>query len=189
MASARQVVPRDSALHRADLPWSRGDRVRDHRVVRDPLHRPLPERALRLRRRGHALDNRVSAYAFVLVTDQYPPFQPEPARAEEPSRDGADSARRASSSILPCAASSLPTHELVELLAALPQLIASSRPASPRSSRSTICSSSRCASSKVGSVSHSTRAPKRPSATSTSTSSPVGRRRRRTISSPARTIA
>ena len=56
LAAARQVVARDPALDRAGLPLARGV-LRDHlRVVRDPFHRPLPARAVRLRRRRRALD-------------------------------------------------------------------------------------------------------------------------------------
>ena len=52
--------------------------VRDHRLVRDPVHRPLPavglfdfvEGVLRWRTGCYA-------YAFILVTDEYPPFSLE----------------------------------------------------------------------------------------------------------------
>ena len=51
---------------------------RDHRLVRDPVHRALPEIDLRLRRRGAALAATAgAAYAFILVTDKYPPFSLE----------------------------------------------------------------------------------------------------------------
>ncbi|HEY8778032.1 MAG TPA: hypothetical protein VIM33_16340 [Gaiellaceae bacterium] len=56
----------------------RDDRLRDHRVVRDSFHRPLSEGSLGLRRGFMRWANRVSAYAFVLVTDQYPPFRLSP---------------------------------------------------------------------------------------------------------------
>ena len=50
LAAARQVAARDPPLHRARLPLDRGRRVGGNRLVRDPLHRPLPPRPLRLRR-------------------------------------------------------------------------------------------------------------------------------------------
>ena len=47
---------------------------RRRRLVRDPRHRPLSAGAIRLRRRGGRWTLRVDAYAFLLLTDRYPPF-------------------------------------------------------------------------------------------------------------------
>src|SRR5205085_4932405 len=66
LAAARQVAARDPALHPARLPLDRRGRGGDHRLVRDPLHRPLSPRPIRLRARGHAMDeprNRVWVFA------------------------------------------------------------------------------------------------------------------------------
>ena len=136
VASARQVVPCDPALHRADLPWSRRDRVRDHRLVRDPLHRSLPQGALRLRGRRHPLDkpgHRLRVHPGDRPVPAFPAksvsrgqtlarLVRDVVRVTVARRAGvrplrriqgrADSARRASSSIFPCAASSLPTQSL-----------------------------------------------------------------------------
>ena len=45
LAATRQVVPRDPALHRAALLVDRRLRRGRHRLVRDPVHRPLSARA------------------------------------------------------------------------------------------------------------------------------------------------
>ena len=45
LAAAGQVAARDPALHRALLPLHRRRLRGDRRLVRDPVHRPLPERA------------------------------------------------------------------------------------------------------------------------------------------------
>ena len=50
-------------------------RRRDHRVVRDPVHRALSARTLRLRRGRHPLAQPRGRLRLVLVTDQYPPFR------------------------------------------------------------------------------------------------------------------
>ena len=44
LALARQVAPRDPALHRARVPLAHALRADGRRVLRDPLHRPLPAR-------------------------------------------------------------------------------------------------------------------------------------------------
>src|SRR5207237_7543926 len=56
LALARQVVVTDSAHRLPDLPLDRLRARDDRRVLRDPLHRPLPAGALRLQRRRPALD-------------------------------------------------------------------------------------------------------------------------------------
>jgi hypothetical protein len=56
LALDREVAPRDPPLHRAHIPL---DRVLDperRRILRDPVHRSLPARHLRLQRRRPALD-------------------------------------------------------------------------------------------------------------------------------------
>ena len=55
LALAGQVVARDSALHRALLPVDRVRRRERHRLLRDPLHGPLPEGAVRVQRRRPSL--------------------------------------------------------------------------------------------------------------------------------------
>ena len=47
----------------------------DRGVVRDLVHRSLPTSDVRLRGGGYPLAEPVIAYAWVLVTDRYPPFQ------------------------------------------------------------------------------------------------------------------
>ena len=54
-ALARQVAAGDPALHRARLPLDRVRRRERGRLLRDPLHRPLPAGAVRLQRRRPAL--------------------------------------------------------------------------------------------------------------------------------------
>ena len=56
LALAREVDPRDPALHPARAPLADAARADDRRVLRDPLHRPLPARDLRLQRRRSSLD-------------------------------------------------------------------------------------------------------------------------------------
>ena len=56
LAVAGQVAPRHPALHRAVLPVDRLRRRHRHRLLRDPLHRPLPARDVRLQRRRPALE-------------------------------------------------------------------------------------------------------------------------------------
>ena len=56
MALARQMAPRDPALHRARAALDRGDGPDVRRRPRDPLHAPLPTRDLRLQRRRPSLD-------------------------------------------------------------------------------------------------------------------------------------
>ena len=51
---------------------------RRDRLVRDPLHRALPARPVRLRRRRRSLGTARPAYAFLLTTDRYPPFSLKP---------------------------------------------------------------------------------------------------------------
>jgi len=55
VAAAGQVVPRDPSLHRAVLPVHRDDRGGHRRLVRHPLHWPLPEVYIQLRRGRHPL--------------------------------------------------------------------------------------------------------------------------------------
>src|SRR5919198_930051 len=50
VAPAGEVVPSDPPLHRAVLPVDRARGDRDRRVVRDPLHRTVPEGDVRFRR-------------------------------------------------------------------------------------------------------------------------------------------
>ena len=78
VASARQVVSRDPSLHRADLPGSRGDRLRDHLLVRDPFHWSLSERPLRLRRRRPALGQSRHGLRFRPGDRPIPAFPAEP---------------------------------------------------------------------------------------------------------------
>ena len=56
LALARQVAAGDPALRRALLPLARLPGADGGRVLRDPRHRPLPTRDLRLQRGGAALD-------------------------------------------------------------------------------------------------------------------------------------
>ena len=56
LALAGQVAARDPALHRARFLWIAFCRPDGRRVLRDPLHRALPARDLRLQRRRPALD-------------------------------------------------------------------------------------------------------------------------------------
>ena len=56
LALAREVAAGDPALHRARDPLVRVLRPHGDRVLRDPLHRPLPARDLRVQRRRPALD-------------------------------------------------------------------------------------------------------------------------------------
>ncbi len=56
LAVARQVAARDPALHRARVPLARVRRAERDRVLRDPVHRPVPALDLRLQRRRAALD-------------------------------------------------------------------------------------------------------------------------------------
>src|SRR6478672_1142202 len=56
LALARQVAPPDPALHLPYLPLAYARPCRDRRLLRSPLHRPLPARALRLECRRSALD-------------------------------------------------------------------------------------------------------------------------------------
>ena len=53
--SRSSMAARDPALHRAVLPLDRGVLRGRVRLVRDPVHRPVPARAVRLRRRCRAL--------------------------------------------------------------------------------------------------------------------------------------
>jgi len=55
VAAASQVVPRDPSLHRAVLPVHRDGRGGHRRLVRNPLHWPLPEVHVQLRRGRHPL--------------------------------------------------------------------------------------------------------------------------------------
>ena len=72
---AGQVVPRDPALHRARVPLDRVRAADDRRVLRDPVHRPLSARHVRVQRRRDALDvARLLLLATGLGTDRYPPF-------------------------------------------------------------------------------------------------------------------
>ena len=52
-------------------------RVRGRRrgVVRDPVHRPVSARHVRLRRGRHPLAQPGAGLRFILVTDRYPPFR------------------------------------------------------------------------------------------------------------------
>ena len=56
LALARQVAARDPALHRAGVPLARLRRPHVRRVLRDPLHGPVPKGHVRLQRRRAALD-------------------------------------------------------------------------------------------------------------------------------------
>ena len=56
LAVARQMAAGDPARHRARVPVDRLPRAVAGRVRRDPVHRPLPARDLRLQRRRAALD-------------------------------------------------------------------------------------------------------------------------------------
>src|SRR5262249_7748767 len=55
LAATGQVVPRHPALHRAVLPGDRGVLRSRHRLVRDPVHRPVPAWSVPLRRGRHPL--------------------------------------------------------------------------------------------------------------------------------------
>ncbi len=75
VAPAREVAYRDPPLHHPVLPVDRGVLLRDHRLVRDPLHREVPEGSVRLRRRRRAVEPAgVRLPGCLLVTDRYPPF-------------------------------------------------------------------------------------------------------------------
>ena len=74
LALAREVVPRDPALVRARLPLGGVRRADGRRLLRDPLHRPLPEGALRLQRRRPAVD-----VARRLLRDERDRYRPVPA--------------------------------------------------------------------------------------------------------------
>ena len=50
----------------------------DRRVVRDPVHRPLPAGLFDYVEGVTRWHNRVVGYAFILVTDRYPPFSLRP---------------------------------------------------------------------------------------------------------------
>ena len=78
LAAAGQVVPGDPPLVHPGLPVRRRGHLRDHRLVRDPVHRaatpsPLFDFVVGVNR----WMLRVMAYAFLLVTDEYPPFRLE----------------------------------------------------------------------------------------------------------------
>ena len=78
LAAAGQVAPRHPALRGAVLPVHRRVRGRDRRVVRHPVHRPLPAGLFGFVEGVIRWHNRVTAYAFTLVTDLYPPFRLAP---------------------------------------------------------------------------------------------------------------
>ena len=48
--------------------------ARDRRMVRDPVHRPLPAGLFGFVEGVIRWQNRVVGYALILVTDRYPPF-------------------------------------------------------------------------------------------------------------------
>ena len=78
VASAGEVAAGHPPLHRAwrscGSPSSRGDR----RLVRDPVHRAVPEGIFDFVEGVIRWNNRVIGYAFTLVTDRYPPFSLRP---------------------------------------------------------------------------------------------------------------
>ena len=65
-------------LHRAGVPRSCRPGQRRNRLVRDPVHWPLPARAIHFVVGVGRWALRVSAYAFLLTTDRYPPFTLSP---------------------------------------------------------------------------------------------------------------
>ena len=76
LALGGQVDPRHPALHRARVPLARIPRALGRRVLRHPLHRPLPPGDLRLQPRRAPLDvaGRLLLPYSALGTDRYPPF-------------------------------------------------------------------------------------------------------------------
>jgi hypothetical protein len=69
------MAARDPALHRALLPHIGAIVVVIVASVRDPLHRPQPARMFDYIEGVIRWHNRVVGYAFILFTDQYPPFR------------------------------------------------------------------------------------------------------------------
>ena len=75
LAAPGQVVPGHPPLDRAGVPVDRRRRLRDHRLVRHPVHGQIPARALHVRRGSEPLvADGSSPTRCLLVTDQYPPF-------------------------------------------------------------------------------------------------------------------
>jgi hypothetical protein len=72
------VVPGDSALHRAHLPSDRGDLRGDLAWFAILFTGRFPRGAFEFVEGVLRWENRVVAYAFVLVTDEYPPFRFSP---------------------------------------------------------------------------------------------------------------
>jgi hypothetical protein len=78
VASLGEVVPGHPPLRGAVLPARRDGRGGDHRLVRHPVHRAYPREMFDFVEGVIRWDNRVIAYAVVLVTDLYPPFRLSP---------------------------------------------------------------------------------------------------------------
>ena len=75
LAAAGEVAARDPALLRALLPLDRGLLRRHLRLVRDLFTGRYPRGAFDFVEGVLRWANRVSGYAFTLVTDAYPPFR------------------------------------------------------------------------------------------------------------------
>jgi hypothetical protein len=74
----RQVAARHPSLCRAPVPLAGRPVTRHRGVVRDPVHRPLPARDVRLIESVLRWTNRVEAFVLLLASGRYPPFRLSP---------------------------------------------------------------------------------------------------------------